>query len=294
MTTRPRGALYFNPSSGARDPGMGEAMRGRVTAEGIDFVVLEESLDLAADVKARLAAGQTLFIASGGDGTLHGVSQQLVGTDAVLGIIPAGTFNHFARDLSIPLDWASALEIALTGQTTEVDTGCANGVYFLNNISIGLYPQIVEHREQFRKLGKWRSYRKATWQAFRKLHHVSLVLETPHTLETVKTHVFLVSVNPYDVFTFGMIAPRTTLGGGQLCIYWLPYMQKFQLIRTMARYFRGKMMPGGDVRSLRATSLKVQTSRSKLRVGMDGELSDMQTPLVLTLVPKSLRVKVPR
>ncbi len=294
MTTRLRGALYFNPSSGARDPEMAQEIRDRIANQGIDFIEIRESLDLVADIKARIESGQNLFVAVGGDGTLHGVAQALVGTDAVMGIIPAGTFNHFARDLQIPLEWSEALEVALHGETTEVDTGRANSDYFLNNISIGLYPEIVEQREQFRKLGKWRAYRKATWQAFRKLHHVSLIVETPHSLEAVKTHVFLVSVNPYDVFTFGLIAPRTTLGGGQLCIYWLPYMQKFELIRTMARYFRGKMMPGEDVRSLRTTSLKVQTSRSKLRIGMDGELFDMKTPLVLTLEPKSLRVKVPR
>lgn len=294
MTTPPRGALYFNPSSGAREPEMAEQLRTQVAGKSIDFVEIRPSLDLAADIRSRIKSGQELFIGAGGDGTLHGVAQALVGTEAVLGIIPAGTFNHFARDLHIPLDWSEALEVALHGQTTEVDVGSANGSYFLNNVSIGLYPEIVEQREQFRKLGKWRAYRKATWQSFRKLHHVSLVVETPHSLEAIKTHVFLVSVNPYDVFTFGLIAPRTTLGGGQLCIYWLPYMQKFQLIRTMARYFRGKMMPGEDVRSLRTTSLKVQTNRSKLRAGMDGELFELKTPLMLTLEPKSLRVRVPR
>ena len=292
--TRRRGALYFNPSSGARDPEMSSAVRSAAEDAGLEFVELQKSLDVQADIRARMAAGERMFIASGGDGTIHTVAQPLIGSEATLGILPTGTFNHFARDLKIPLDWREALEVALQGEVMDVDTAKVNEYYFLNNISIGIYPEIVEHREQFRKLGKWKAYRKAVWQTLRKLHHVSLVVESEHNMEAIRTHVFLVSVNPYDVFTFGLIAPRTTLGGGQLCAYWLPHMQKIQLIRTLARYFRGKMEPGGDVRSLRTAALRVQTSRSKLKVGMDGELYEMKTPLVMSLVPMSLRVKVPR
>jgi diacylglycerol kinase family enzyme len=291
--TETRGALYFNPSSGARDPAIRDGLIPRCGEQGIDLVDIEPSLDLADDIRKRYDAGQRLFIAAGGDGTIHTVVQPLVNSEATLAVLPVGTFNHFARDLKIPLDWSEAFDVAMSGATIQVDAGAVNDQYFLNNISIGLYPDIVEEREQLRHYGKWKSYRRAAYAALHKFHHVHLNVETPHRLENLKTHVFLVSVNPYDVFSFGLIAPRETLGGGQLTVYWLPYMQKLQLIRTLARYFRGKMEPGADFLWMRTASLRVQTSR-QLKVGMDGELHELKPPLVIRAVPKSVLVKVPR
>lgn len=291
----PSGALYFNPSSGARDPEIATGVRARAAESSIDVVEIQPGLDIAADIRERMAAGQRLFIASGGDGTIHTVCQPLVNSDAVLGILPVGTFNHFARDLQIPLDWREALEVALGGETIQVSAASINEQFFVNNISIGLYPLIAAEREQLRKVySKWKAYRKATWAAFRKLHHVSLVVESSHQMQTIKTHVFVVSVNPYDIEAFGIVAPRTTFEGGNLSVYWLPDLQKAALIRTLARYFSGKAVPGTDFRSLHTTQLRVQTSHHTIRVGMDGELYDLEPPLVIRPVPKSLQVRVPR
>ena len=157
----PSGALYFNPSSGSRSPAAAEGIRRRAQEEGIDLVEVEESLDIAEDIRGRIAAGQRLFIAAGGDGTIHTVVQALVSTEAVLGILPVGTFNHFARDLQIPLDWEAAFDIAVRGKTIQVSAGAVNDHYFLNNMSIGLYPEVAEQREELRHHSKWRAYVKA-------------------------------------------------------------------------------------------------------------------------------------
>jgi YegS/Rv2252/BmrU family lipid kinase len=289
----PAGALYFNPSSGDRDPEIASAVRERAAAEGIEVVKVSEGLEIGADIRERMGRGEKLFIAAGGDGTIHTVVQALVNTEATLGILPVGTFNHFARDLGIPLGWSEAFDVAVEGKRIEVSAGSVNGHYFLNNLSIGLYPHVAEERERLRQYSKWKAYRKAAFSALREFHHVSLVVETPHHIETIKTHVFMVAVNPYDLESFGIVAPRVTLEGGQLSVYWLPYMQKAELVRVLARYFRGKAIPGTDFRSMYTPELRVQTSRSKLKVGIDGELYEMEPPLVIRPFPKSVRVRVP-
>ena len=291
----PSGAIYFNPSSGARDPQIAAGVRESAAEYSVDVVEIRPGLDIGADIRSRMAEGQRLFVASGGDGTIHSVIQPLVNTDAVLGVLPVGTFNHFARDMKIPLGWRAALDVALNGRTIQVNTASVNDQFFVNNLSIGLYPLIAAEREQIRKLyPKWRAYQKAAWTAYRKLHHVSLVVESPHQMQTVRTHVFVVAVNPYDIETFGIVAPRTTVEGGNLSVYWLPEMQKTSLIRTMARYFSGKAVPGTDFHSMQMPVLKVQTSHHHIRLGMDGELYDLKPPLLIQAIPKSLQVRVPR
>lgn len=72
-------------------------------------------------------AGQQLVVAVGGDGTVNEVARALVGTDAVLGIIPCGSGNGLARHLHIPMNPRKAIEILNQGQIRRIDTLTVNG-----------------------------------------------------------------------------------------------------------------------------------------------------------------------
>lgn len=73
---------------------------------------------MAADARA---AGVDLVIVAGGDGTVRMVAGGLAKSGIALGIIPQGTGNLLARNLGIPLDSASAIDVALTGQERSLD-----------------------------------------------------------------------------------------------------------------------------------------------------------------------------
>ncbi|HEY5609799.1 MAG TPA: diacylglycerol kinase family protein [Thermoanaerobaculia bacterium] len=291
-----RGAVYFNPSSGPRRELLGQEVRKAAEEFGLEFVEVGKAVDVSRSVAERVAAGSRLFVAAGGDGTINSVMQSLVHTEAVLAVLPVGTLNHFARDIGVPLDWRAAFEIVLRGAVQQIDVGCINRRYFLNNISLGLYPELVKHRERLRhKTNRtWRAYAYAAWAVYQRFPHVSIALETPHHAEAIRTHVFMVSVNPYDLSGFGIVAPRTSLESGRLCVYWLPHMPKVEFVRTVARYVRGRITAIDGFRSLQTTHLRVQSSRSELRVGMDGELFELHQPLAISVEPKSLLVRVPR
>jgi len=294
VPSRTRGVIFFNPSSGS---GFGPEQLGelqdRASEALLDVIQVTQSVNIRRTIETRMEGGQRLFVAAGGDGTINHVAQPLVKTEAVLGILPVGTLNHFSRDLGIPPDWRQALDVALRGATRQIDTGRANDRYFLNNISLGLYPEIVEKREEQRARGRWKAFAIAGYYAFKTFPHVSINVETEHFFQSIKTHLFMVSNNPYDLSRFGVEAPRVTLEGGQLSVYWLPHGPKIQLVRVLARFLRGRIDAVGGLRVLRTRSVKVQTSDGKIRLGMDGELVEMRTPLVVQSVPSSLLVKVP-
>lgn len=288
------GALYFNPSAG-NTFALEEKIRDLLEPSGIEFVKIVPDLEIAEDIRARQTRGERLFVAAGGDGTIFHLVQALANTDSVLGIVPLGTFNHLASDLRIPEDWRQALEVALDGRERYVDIGNVNGLYFANNISLGLYPEVVEKRERMRAMiGKWIAYPLALFSSIYRLPKLSMTIEAPPHLEVVRTRLFFVSVNPYNLSHLGVIAPRESLQAGTLAAYWLgESLLGWKLFRALLRYARGKATKIETLRRFHTEALKVRSSRKELRVGIDGELIELEPPLEIRVERSGLLVRVP-
>jgi len=285
--------LFLNRNSGSRSDTaeLIEAAR----AAGADVLEISPELDCSAEVRDRIRRGIKLFIAAGGDGTVHHVVQAVVNSDAALAVIPAGTYNHFAKDLGIPLDWNTALEVAFNGDSRQVDTARVNDRYFVNNVSLGLYPELVARREERgRDYPRWKARLYAFYVTVRKYRHVTLSIESDHVKEMIRTHVFMISNNSYDLERVGVEAPRETLTAGMLSVYWLQHTSRVRLMRIVGRYMAGRVRQIPGFRAFRTKHLRVQSSHDHLKIGVDGELATFATPLVITSVPRSLTVKVPR
>jgi diacylglycerol kinase family enzyme len=291
-----RGLLFFNPSSGVKVPASElAALKQAALDAGLEMYELRTDLDIEAIVRERAGRGRCLVVAAGGDGTVHHVLQSLVNNpDATLAVLPFGTWNHFAKDLGIPLVWRAALEVALTGGTRVIDAARVNDRYFVNNVSMGLYPELVARREERgRGYPRWKAWLWAFWDTLNKYPHVTFTVETEHHAEVIRSHVFMVSNNSYDLSGIGIEAPRAALTEGRLSVYWLPHLPRLALARFVARYLAGRVHGTPGFRSFRTSRMKVQSRRDHLHVGIDGEVFKLQTPLVITIVPQGLQVKVP-
>jgi diacylglycerol kinase (ATP) len=122
MTETPRWAVVANPTK--LSDADAALVRRRLAEEGHDPLWLETTADDPgrAMTKQALDAGVELVLAAGGDGTIRVVAAVLAGTDVAMGIIPVGTGNLLARNLSLPLDVAGALEVALSEDERRIDT----------------------------------------------------------------------------------------------------------------------------------------------------------------------------
>ncbi|MEA2490846.1 MAG: hypothetical protein QOH21_2638 [Acidobacteriota bacterium] len=290
------GTLFLNRSSGAKLPDdETTALVAAADAAGLEVLEIAPSLNIAETIRERRARGVKLFVAAGGDGTIHHVLQGVVNTEASLAVIPIGTYNHFARDVGIPLDWREALEVACSGIQRQVDTARINDRFFVNNVSIGLYPELVARREERgRDYPKWKARLYAFYWTARKYPHVTLTMEADERRESIRTHVFMVSNNSYDLSQVGIEAARSTLSAGRLSVYWMPHVARWQLTKLAARYLAGRVHSTPGFQSFRTLRLTVRSSRAVMKVGVDGELFTIPSPLLITIVPQSLLVRVPR
>jgi YegS/Rv2252/BmrU family lipid kinase len=290
--------MFFNPSSGVKiPPAELSALEQSASEAGLEVVRVTRELDVAALIRERMREDRRLFVAAGGDGTINTVIQPLIHTDAILGVIPVGTYNHFAKDLGIPLPWREALDVVVSGETKPIDAARINDRFFVNNVSMGLYPELVSRREEKgRDYPRWKARLFAAYATLQKYPHVAVTLDTEHHHEVIRTHVLMISNNSYDLNRLGIEAPRRALEEGRLSVYWLPHVPRLTLMRFVAHYLAGRVRETPGFRSFRTSQIKVQTSRRHphLHLGIDGEVVTMNTPLVITIVPQSLSVKVPR
>ena len=236
-----------------------------------------------------------VIVAAGGDGTINAVASGLVGNNEVkLGIIPRGTLNHFARALEIPTDMEKAVETIVAGHVKFIDVGHVNGSIFLNNSGVGLYPSIVRMRENLQNSGlsKWPA---AIWAAirifsrFRRLS-LELVLANGDTTQH-DTSMLFVGNNAYEM-SFPALGARPTLESGRIWIMMPKSATRQGLIGSFL-----KMIVGGetadDVVVMEATELTVNNKRRFLKVAIDGEVIQLQSPLKYSSRPKTLQVIVP-
>ncbi len=288
--------MFFNPSSGVKTPPAElSALEQAANDAGLEVVRVAHGLDCVSLIGDRMREGIRLFVAAGGDGTINSVIQPLIHTDAILGVIPAGTYNHFAKDLGIPLSWREALEVVVGGATRPIDTACINERFFVNNISMGLYPELVARREEKgRDYPRWKARLYAAFGTLQKFPHVAVTLDSEHHQEVIRTHVLMISNNSYDLSRLGIEAPRLALEEGRLSVYWLPHMPRLSLARFVAHYLAGRVREAPGFRSFRTSRIKVDSSKRHLHIGVDGEVVTMATPLLITIAPQSLSVKVPR
>ena len=288
--------MFFNPSSGVKlPPSELSAIEQSASEAGLEVVRVTREIDCASLIRDRLNEGRRLFFAAGGDGTINTVIQPLINTEAILGVIPVGTYNHFAKDLGIPLAWREALEVVMSGETKPIDAARLNERFFVNNIPMGLYPELVARREEKgRDYPRWKARLYAAYATLQKYPHVAVTLDTEHHHEVIRTHVLMISNNTYDLSRLGIEAPRKVLEEGRLSVYWLPHVPRLALTSFVAHYLAGRVREAPGFRSFRTSRVKIQSSKRRLHLGIDGEVVTMNSPLVITIVPQSLSVKVPR
>lgn len=233
-------------------------------------------------------------VACGGDGTVSAIARLLAGSDIPLGVLPLGTFNHFAKDAGIPLDIPAAIEAVFSGDAASIDLGEVNGRTFLNNSSIGVYPRLVRHRNAERRRGrnKWLAFIKAIAAVMRRhgLFDVALAVDGERQLSRHTAFVFLGN-NEYKKTGLN-IGGRRCLDGGRLWLC-LPHRSgRKSLLRIAALALIGQL-GDGDVDCLAAEAVTIRTRKKRLHVAIDGEVSRLEGPLNYRIRRGALKVILP-
>ena len=279
-----------NPRSGTADKAR-EALE-ETGAFDVRVVAPERLTDVIADA---VADGDKRIVVAGGDGTISSAARSLVGTGVELGIVPAGTLNHFARDLGIPADLPSACEIAADHTVTAcADVGSVNGLLFLNTSSVGAYVKLVRTRERLeRRFGYRLASAAAALRVFLGIPRFDVELEVDGIVRRYRTPMVFVAVGEREL-KLPTLGKRVSGGRRGLHVMVVRGQRRAGLLAlALAAVARGV---GHVSRTPKLDTFIVDRCRVDVRrrgpVAVDGEIVQLDTPMEYELRPNALNVVV--
>ena len=243
---------------------------------------------LASDaVKART----DIIVAVGGDGTINEVASSLIGSNAMLGIIPAGSGNGLARHLSIPLTLPRALKLINQAGHKLIDTGMINDRPFISIAGVGFDALIAKKFASGNERG-FLSYFRYVANSFLKYKPKKYTLQFDN--KTLKTRALFISFANSNQFGYNtQIAPNAKLTDGRIdvCIVKKPNILEIPVVTNLLLLRMIDKSPYVNV--IQAEEITVKRKKGKY-VNIDGEPVKMGKTLHIKVVPLSLKVIIPQ
>jgi diacylglycerol kinase family enzyme len=180
------------------------------------------------------------------------------------------------------------------GHTTQVDVGELNGDIFINNSSLGLYPRIVEYREEQEKMGRHRllAFGAACLVALRRYPFLDIRLRCEGKDLRLRTPFLFIGNNVYEMEGL-RLGHRRRLVAGTLSLYVAHRTGRLGLLRLAMSALVGRLRLNHDMDVFESREVVIDTRRKRIHVALDGEVIRISPPLVYKVLPKALTVVVP-
>lgn len=258
-------------------------------------VTLTEGSSIRREIEARAGDGSLeALIVGGGDGTVSTAAALLQGTDMLLGVLPLGTMNLFARSLGVPLAFEQALPAVAGGHAAKADIGLMNGRPFVHQVSFGLQPKLVRLRESMQygsRGGKILASMRAFLIAMRRPTVLALQAEIDGKPFDLETPALAVSNNLYGP---GHLPYADDIDGGVLGVYALTSSHWRDIAQATADATLGNWHSNPQINIFSAREVTVRRRhRRVLTVSIDGELKRVGGPLHIEIKPGALNVILP-
>lgn len=291
-----RGVLIYNPTAGQRDrrarmKALIEGMRER----GLDLVHCPTAGPGHATeiVKSYLAEGLDVVAVYGGDGTVSEVACGLVGSEVPLAVLPGGTSNVLARELSIPLDLAAAEKLLLEGRPRNVRVLRANGRPFLLWAGVGLDARIMGHMSLTLKrwLGRTGIFFTVADEFFRyEFPRLDVAVDGEHHQAT-----FAVVCNARLYAGDWVIAPEARLDSGEMDVLLFNDRNRWKFLSLFRQLQLGRSghLKRGIARVIRGNHATIRSLEDyPVEVQLDGDCV-LETPLECRVGDETIQILAP-
>jgi len=286
-------SLIVNPSAaGGRATRALPRVRARLSDLGLEHrITLTRDLDHARELARAAAAAGEIAVGFGGDGLVGAVAGGLQGTDGVLGVLPGGRGNDFARTLGIPVDAPAACEVLARGEVRALDLGRVGAATFIGIASCGFDSDANRIANASRFVRGNLVY---VYGALR-----ALASWTPATFEVEfddgeRRRVRGYSVAAANAKAYGggmLLAPEASLRDGLLDVVTIAHLPKWRFLRLLPTVFSGAHVRQPIVECHRARRVRVSADRPFLLYADGDPIAEL--PVEIEAVAGAVRVLVP-
>jgi diacylglycerol kinase family enzyme len=298
--------IVMNARSGSGDADQAQQRMCEIfeaAGQAYEFLLSDRPDDIPAIAKRAVEMAKersSAVIAAGGDGTINAVAHAVLPYRLPFGIVPQGTFNYSSRAHDIPLDTAAAARGLLDARLKPVQVGVVNDRIFLVNASLGLYPQLLEDREDYkRQFGRTRAV--AFLAGLRSLlqDHRQLSLEIEHDSERelIRTPTLFIGNNQLQLEQVGL-PEADDVQRRKLAAVIVRTQRPLALLWLALRGALGQLGDAGNVRDFSFRQMTVHPwlmgSRRAIKVAIDGEVRLMRPPLKFSVAPHPLWLMIPK
>ena len=242
-------------------------------------------------VKEAMLREGSLVIVGGGDGTISSIVDFFAYQDVVLGILPLGTGNSFARTLGIPLTIEGAADVIAGGKVADIDLGRINDDYFANIASLGFSAKVAQATSPSLKrvLGPL-AYLSASIREFFRHRSFSCTFQVDGQEYRLKTHQVIIANGSFMGKTF--LTPTISPDDRSLIVFSMDMLNRWQMLGLWTAFFLGKYTAFAEAKYFQIQEARIEADPPQ-SINVDGETTPAQTPVSVSLAPEALRVMVP-
>jgi diacylglycerol kinase (ATP) len=230
----------------------------------------------------------SVFIAAGGDGTVHSVASGLVGSDKILGVLPLGSGNGFAKEFGFRLNVRSLLSDIKKAESVNIDVIEINEKLCLNVAGIGL-DSFVAHSFSTLKLRGFLPYVALTFKTFLQLRpfHVKIKIDGE---ETISEKLFVLTIaNTRQFGNYAFIAPKALPNDGKIDLVLIKPFPKILGSIFIIRLFTKRINKSKYVRHIQ-TDKEIVIETEETRFHIDGEPLEISGKVVVRIKKETLKV----
>ena len=233
--------------------------------------------------------GPHKVVAVGGDGTVNLVAKVMMGSDIKMGIIPGGSANGMAKELTLPTVFNDMMTLIMEGEAKCADIIKINGNDICLHLSdIGLNARLVKYFEEGNMRGKL-GYAKVALKVLWRKQNIQVIIKSADNI--IRRNAFMVVLaNASKYGTGAVINPEGSLYDGLFEVVIIRQLAIFEILKM---WFKPKPFNKKNIEIIKATSVHIMTGH-KVHFQVDGEYKGKVKEVKAEMVAHQLNLIVPK
>lgn len=229
-----------------------------------------------------------IFVAIGGDGTISTVARNLIDTEKILAIFPAGSGNGFSNETQFSKNLDELLEKIKTRNSRKIDTFTVNERLSINVSGTGFDGKVVKEFEKTTR--GFKNYIKVSIKTFFSYKPIKLKFFDEKYKQYNGKYLMINIANTRQFGNNAYIAPHASKSDGLVDMVLVKKFPFFYSMLFAFRMFTKKLKQDDYITYLPVSEIEFKVNTKNWH--LDGEFNKIKSPVRVKVQPSSLRILI--